>query len=164
MPRHIKCVCGKPCSNNRGGPDPEARTKILVLPVWICADVNFCKTPDNACRTARVPRATFSHKGRREENCTHPSAGQNALRGGSAIYLFVSSIGTIFSGWAWGSTGSYSFESHAAAPSSRRTCVSPSGYRLTNKSVRFLVTSQSDLGSPVLFAKIFWFPHPPNHL
>ncbi|HEX9587908.1 MAG TPA: hypothetical protein VGA15_09195 [Bradyrhizobium sp.] len=29
---------------------------------------------------------------------------------------------------------------------------------------RFVVTFQADLGSPVLFAKIFRFPLPPNHL
>jgi len=31
--RHIKCVCGKPCSRSSGEPDPERRTKILVSPV-----------------------------------------------------------------------------------------------------------------------------------
>jgi hypothetical protein len=29
---------------------------------------------------------------------------------------------------------------------------------------RFVVTFQSDLGSPALFAKIFLFSHTPNHI
>jgi hypothetical protein len=28
--RHIKCVCGNPCSKRTAGPDPKRRRKILV--------------------------------------------------------------------------------------------------------------------------------------
>jgi hypothetical protein len=31
--RHIRCVCGKPCSNKIAGPEPDRRTKMLVSPV-----------------------------------------------------------------------------------------------------------------------------------
>jgi hypothetical protein len=37
MSRHIRCVCGKPCSKSTGGPDPARRTRILVSPVSMMA-------------------------------------------------------------------------------------------------------------------------------
>jgi hypothetical protein len=33
-PRHIRWVCGKPCSSKIGDPEPDRRTKMLVSAVW----------------------------------------------------------------------------------------------------------------------------------
>lgn len=44
--RHIRWVCGNPCSRRIGDPDPDQRTQILVSPVWTSALPNASHTPD----------------------------------------------------------------------------------------------------------------------
>jgi hypothetical protein len=57
----MACVCGKPCSNKSGGPDPDDLTKMVVSPVWISAGVKSSTVADQrSSRRTLAARSTIA--------------------------------------------------------------------------------------------------------
>jgi hypothetical protein len=98
--RHIKCVCGKPCSRRTGGPEPRWRKKMLASSPWTSTASNSSNvvvglghyvSPSQSLGrlTTRQVRLGFGRHGARSQTAPHPPVATAAMRGNLAAYAHV---------------------------------------------------------------------------